>query len=131
MKSRKRVMCKARPCLMLLGVFLTSCSPETPSAVSLNDLDGVYFSDPCPAINITNGSMKVGDDSIDGRLISIKGDDILVTNRSIRFVETNRRCSLILVPEPIYNSVMKKNSEVTIDIFSGDRTLVRTWTKAK
>ncbi len=122
-------MAKGIAFAVLLGSLLVACSREP--TITTRDLDGIYGSDPCPKIFIKNGNIIIGEEVLKGHLINIKGDNILSTNRSVRFSETSERCIFSIVPEPIYNYIEIDNDVMSIQLFSLERTEIRRWTKTE
>jgi hypothetical protein len=68
-------------------------------------------------------------DVLEGRLINIKGDDIIATYRSVFYSITNGVCYLTIEDEPRYNFLRVEGDSLAVQILSKDRKAVREWVK--
>lgn len=114
---------------ILVLTCLTAGSCTRSPSLTPEDIEGVYASGECPAIRIVNTSLIVEGDVLKGRLINIKGDNIIETYRSVFYYINNENCYLITRNEPRYNSIEKRDDKLFVRILSIDRRAVREWVR--
>ncbi|MFZ3483197.1 hypothetical protein [Sphingomonas sp. 3-13AW] len=102
----------------IFALGLARCG-ASPASITINELAGDYRAPGCPVIQVRDSAMLIGEQRIRLNLIRIKLEDVIVAYPHPRVVE-DKGCGFVIVNEPIYMPVQRRNSGLAIGIQNAD-----------